>query len=468
MEIPGKEIPETRVELDAISEMIALSSFGNTKNLIVSGVDLRGTLDIETLERAAALAVKEFPQLGCRLSEVRTRGRHRLYWDRVPDQSVPFTVSELPPGTSPENALTAFLEQATPLLDRQWDLFNEPPVRLHVAKIATNHHIFAPIIHHVASDGGVAAEFGRAILARYHELKLGTVPHWALGAFPMSTMRKRMVQVQEGGFKDFLRTAKPALIPLLQRPTLPAGTGLSHDTRQHQIKRLLSVEQTTHLAGLAAKRKASQIDLFVCATNLAIDRWNEARKIPPGTLTTSVTVNMKGRFRQLEGPNNSAVIFFKSDHQERKDLESFLRKVSLARIRHFRRNMDFQYFQNVSKLTDSLRLFPFRVRRRIVDFLIQRQRVSIGVTLLGTVWPELKDRKFTGNSLLVRPGDAEVTEVHGIGYKLLSDTRLLLIVYVYGGRLNLILASSACLFTRVEAEQFLDLIVDTLLEPTGS
>ncbi|MEW6347822.1 MAG: hypothetical protein AB1646_02060 [Thermodesulfobacteriota bacterium] len=467
MEIVGKEVSETLAELDAISEMIALTSTGNTKNLIVAAVELRGNLDVQAFGRATELAIRGFPQLLCRLREVRTGRRHRLYWDRAPDQSFPFIVSELPPGASPAHALTAFLEQSAPFLDRDWDLFQEPPVRLHVAKVATEHYVVGPIVHHVASDGGIAVEFGRAILAHYHELKTGSVPEWGLGGIPMSTMRKRMVQVEEGGFKDFLRKAGSGLTPLFERPTLPIGSGLKHDTRQHHVKRVLSMEQTAHLVSLAAKQKTSQIDLFVCATNLAIDGWNEARNTPPGTLTTSITVNMKGRFRQVQGPNNSAVLFFKSKPEERKNLESFLREVSLARIRHFRRNMDFRYYENVCKLTDSLRPFPFKIRRKITSFLIQRHQVSIGVTLLGILWPEIRDGKLTGNSPTVKTADVEVTEIHGVGYKLLSDTRLLLIVYVYGGRLNLILASSACLFTREEAEQFLDLIVDNLLQPAG-
>ncbi len=468
MEIAGNEVGQTPVRLDAISEMIALTTAGNTKNLIVSAVELKGKLDIPVWKQALDSAAKDFPQLGCRLREIRARGSHRLHWDRVPDLSVPVTEIDLPSGASNENALTAYLDQSTPLLDGEWDLFSEPPVRCHVAKIAPGHYMAAPIVHHVASDAGIAADFGRAILARYHEILTGSIPDWSRSRLPMSTMRKRMVQVEEAGFKDFLRKAGSVLTPLFERPTLPVGSGLKNDTRQYHVKRVLSEGQTIHLAGLTAQKKGSQIDLFVCATNLAIDRWNEARGVQPGTLTTSITVNMKGRFRQVDGPNNSAVLFFKTSPEERKNLEGFLREVSLARIRHFRRHMDFRYYQNVGKLTDSLRLFPFNLRRRLMHFLSQRHKVSIGVTLLGIIWPEIKDGKLTGNSPVVQAADLKVTEVHGIGYKLLSDTRLVLIVYVYGGRLNLLLAASACLFTREEAEEFLDLILANLLEPAGT
>jgi hypothetical protein len=78
------------------------------------------------------------------------------------------------------------------------------------------------------------------------------------------------------------------------------------------------------------------------------------------------------------------------------------------------------------------------------------------------LWPELQNGKPTGDSFLRAMGDVEVEEVHGLGYKLASSTRLLLIAYVFRNRLNLVLAASAELFTRGEAEQFVDLIVDNL------
>jgi hypothetical protein len=44
----------------------------------------------------------------------------------------------------------------------------------------------------------------------------------------------------------------------------------------------------------------------------------------------------------------------------------------------------------------------------------------------------------------------------------LSNTPLVLIVYSYAKKLNLVMPTSASLFTRAEAEEFMDMFVDVL------
>ncbi len=44
----------------------------------------------------------------------------------------------------------------------------------------------------------------------------------------------------------------------------------------------------------------------------------------PGILTTSISVNMKGRFRGFEKANNSALMVFKSGPDERRDPNAFV------------------------------------------------------------------------------------------------------------------------------------------------
>ena len=79
------------------------------------------------------------------------------------------------------------------------------------------------------------------------------------------------------------------------------------------------------------------------------------------------------------------------------------------------------------------------------------------------LWPTLQNGRPTGETFLKKSGELDVTEVHGIGYKLASNTRLLLVVYAFRDQVNLILASSASLFTRQESEEFMDLIMENLV-----
>lgn len=88
----------------------------------------------------------------------------------------------------------------------------------------------------------------------------------------------------------------------------------------------------------------------------------------------------------------------------------------------------------------------------------------MAVTLLGVVWPKIENGKLTAETCLTRAGDLTMMEVHGIGYKLLSNTPILLIVYVFKNRLNFVLAAAGSLFTREESELFMDLIMKNTLE----
>ncbi len=50
-----------------------------------------------------------------------------------------------------------------------------------------------------------------------------------------------------------------------------------------------------------------------------------------------------------------------------------------------------------------------------------------------------------------------------MGYKLLSSTPLLLIVYSFRGRLNLVLHAKGTLFTRRESSEFMDIMMKNIM-----
>jgi hypothetical protein len=450
--------------LDALSEMMALSSYGNTKNIIVTGVELKGPLDEEAMTLAIGQAAKSFPRLVSCLKEVRERGRYHLIWDQRPDLELPVKISELRPKNGESNSLERFLGHMASHLDRDWDLFTDPAGEVHIVRLANDHHIVAPVIHHVASDAGVASEFGREFLVNYHEILTGQRPESVCQPLAMSTTRKRMVRLKKPKLRDHLMNAREAVTRIFERPTLPAGNGLPNDQRQHHIKRVFSPEQTEKINRTAAKNGASLVDLLVASGNRAVDEWNGDRNIPPGVLTTSMSVNMKSRYRGLDDSNSSGLLFFKSRPRDREDNSAFARSIALARIKQFRKQMDFNFVQNVSRMMSAVRGLPFRMRRRIVSHLVNTQQLSIAITVLGVIWPTVRNGKPTAESCLTRTGELAIKEVHGLGYKLLSNTHLLLIVYAYRNRLNFVLSASASVFRRQEAQAFMDLLMGYLLE----
>ncbi len=457
-------MPQTVDLLDPLSEMIALSTYGNTKNLIITVVELNGPVSEEAFVTAVHRAVEHFPRLKSRLRELKGTVMRRLAWEPRPDLEFPVHISSLSGAGATSLTLNAFLDHLAPRLERDWDLFQELPGEFHLVKIAPDHYLAGPVLHHAASDGVTASEFGRRILIEYHEVVTGE-KHHALGdAFALSTSRKRMARPRKRTWKDLALSTAQSLIPYAPWPALPVGSGLPHDLGQHHIKRTISAEESQRVLGASLQKGLSFLDLMAACANTAVDRWNEARNVRPGVLTNSMTVNMKGRYRALENPNAGGVLFFTSRPEERTNITAFAKAISVDRIRQFRHQMDFIYYRNVTRLAKSFRMLSFGTRRRLFHYFLQKNRVSVGLTFLGVVWPKLKNGKPTSETGLTETGGLEITDVHALGYKLLSSTQLLIIVYLFRSRINIVLAASASLFTREEGEAFLDLVTQLLLD----
>jgi hypothetical protein len=280
----------------------------------------------------------------------------------------------------------------------------------------------------------------------------------------MSTARKRQVRAKQAKWTDLPSEARHVIGNLFQRPVLPAGSGASDDSRQHHVKREFSSEETQRLISTAGQHGVSLIDLLVACSNLAIDKWNQDRGIARGMLNTSMTMNMKGRFKEVNAENNSALLFFRSEPQNRDNAREFIRTLSLQRIKQFRNQMDLKFFRDVARMNASVSFLPFGPRRRIVNFLTQKHQFSIGITLLGVLWPAFNNGKPTTDSCITQVADMTLLDVYGTGYKLLSSTHLLVIVYFFRNRLNLCFAASATHFTREESEAFIDLMMAKLFD----
>ncbi|MFH0825746.1 MAG: hypothetical protein V2B18_23570 [Pseudomonadota bacterium] len=449
--------------LDAISEMLALSSSGNGKNIIFSGLNFEGPMDLPAFHEAVRLALADFPHFTSTIREVKVKGRHHLFRLPSPDPELPYSVKDLKITDDSDPLLHSILDTLRPRLDRDWDLFRELPLELCLIRVSERHHVLATFIHHVAGDASNLLEYGQALTAKYHELVKGRIPDWKHQPLPVSTSAKRPVERRPVKWQALLRNAVGTVSGFLKSPAMPLGSGIKDDCGQYHVKRVLSTKDSQGLTRSPGEPRGALPDRVTAATHLAVDQWNRERGLAPGTLTTSMTVNMRGRYRDLDNPNNSALIFLRSLPHERKDPDEFRRLMTIQRIKRFRSQTDFGYYQDLERFNNALRLLPFHLRRRLVSLVLGKHQVSVAITFLGILWPSLRNGKPTGDTFLETCGDLDLTEVHGIGYKLASNTRLLLVVYAFRNRLNLVLSASADLFTRLETEQFLDLITANFL-----
>lgn len=448
--------------LDFLSETVALSTHGNTKNVVVTAMEVRGPFDIASGEKAARITAKSFPQLMSTLKEASVWGMHYLTWERRPDEPLQVFFADLPPHRRTDNLLDDIIRVMKPRLDRDWDLFREVAVEFHVIRLGVDHNIMACVCHHVAADAGTASEFGREFLLHYHEIVTGQRPEWAEDKIALSTVKKRAIRPRAKGWIETIKESHHGFMQIFERPARPVGSGTKKDPNQYFAKRVFSEDESARIVSHAMQQGVNFVDALTACTNLAIDAWNRARGREPGLVTTAMTVNTRGRMSDFDTPNNSSVIFFRSTPDQRQDLVEFRRTLAKMRMRHFREHKDMTTLRNIRRLNGATRLFPYSIRKRLIHFFLQNHKFSIAVTFLGTVWPKLINGKPSAESSVTRSADLRVAEVHGVGYKLHSGTELLLIVYAFHNRLNLILEASGSLFTQSETGLFLDLIVEIL------
>ena len=217
------------------------------------------------------------------------------------------------PGHDPsETTLDLIIRTLDSRLNRDRDLFHETPAEFHLITISPERHIVGWLMHHVAGDAATGTDVGQETLANYHEIIRGSKPNWAEEYYSISGSRKRRVSPKKLTIRNYLEDVRQTFQNVFKRPCLPVGSGLGQDRSQHHVKRILTEEETDLLYKTTTNHGVSLVDRFVVCANGVIDEWNLQRGLSPGLLTASMTVNMRGRFSDVDSMNSSSLIFFKS------------------------------------------------------------------------------------------------------------------------------------------------------------
>ncbi len=455
---------EGGLRLGASSEMLALSSVGQTKNILVCLIDLRGPMRPEIAFQAARKVASKFPQLVSVINDKRKWGLHFPEWKFCSPEKLPVFFHDISDRQQQEDSTDKILATISDRLERDWDLTQEVSSEFHCIKVLEQHFLIGWVLHHAAGDAAFASDIGQETILTYHEITRGQGHDREREYLSISGSLKRPAKIRKTGLRDHVKDLKQTVHNLFVRPSIPVGSGCAHDTGQNHAKRILSESESTELQGHLRSRGLSLVDTLVAASTYAIDNWNSHRNVNPGLITTSVSVNMRGRFQDIDPGNSSSLIFFESLPSDRVDRHRFLRSIAIRRIHHFRNHIDLNLVKNIKKMVDAIRIFPYRVRRRIVGFITDQHEFSTAVTLLGVIWPKSHHGKLNSDSSFTEIGELSVNEILGLPYKMLSRTKTLLVVYIFRKRLNFILSTSSCILSKQENEAYLDLILEELMK----
>jgi NRPS condensation-like uncharacterized protein len=457
-------MPEPR-PLDIMSGIMALTSFHNAKNVIVMAAEMAGHFDEQAFRSALQETSAKFPELVSVLNEAPKGFRFYLSREHHPSVEIPLFIEEISPFFKPGSGFRSIMIHLTPRLDRTWNLWKEAPIETHVMRSSKNEFVLAFVIHHAVADATMALRIMTEITGRYDQIVTGQKPNCLSMPHVFSTFRKRN-RANAGKFrwKDFLSQLWRDLAYHRQKPERPRGTGIKGDQREWHVNRVLSPEGTKVILDSFSKVEAHVIDNLVACTNMSLDKWNQIRHVPPGLVTSVVTINMRQRFEGEDKQNYSSMIFFRSNPTERENHAAFARLLARARRRQMRQRADLSALRTLSAVEHFFSVLPFAIRRRLACKFMEHQHYSCAVGFLGEIWPQFKGQAQGEESCLVRLGNADIIEVHGTGYKLAGNAAVNLYAYVYRRRFHLVLACSAAVLSERECEEFIELLVRTILE----
>ncbi|MBM4326720.1 MAG: hypothetical protein FJ118_06110 [Deltaproteobacteria bacterium] len=454
-------------ELDIISEVMALTSRANTRNVIMMAAEGRGSLDAELFRAAAHETADQYPAVQSVLNEKRKGARFFLVREHHPEIQIPVFSGELKSEEPSRSSFDLLVQHLRPRLERTWNLMREPPVEFHVLRKGKG-AIAAVLWHHSAGDAAMTLRVFGSTLARYDAIVTGKRPEWMDSPYSFSTGKKQASVAVKAGWTAFFSQLKRDLAHRKVKPARLYGHGKKNDLTEWHMKHVFSPEETELILHGFHGQGVHVVDHLVACANMAMANWNQIHGRETGLISSVITVNMRERFGGAEEKNYSSTIFVRSTPETRVDYATLARSVAEARVRQFEAQVDLHVRKSLERGARFFRMLPFRMRRRVASFFMDQQRYSIAVAFLGLVWPQYENGRPTGDSALAKIGDLDLFETHGTGYKLAGNVDVNLAAYIYQRRLNLVLTSSADILTSEECADFLNLLVQTMLAMISS
>jgi hypothetical protein len=454
-------------ELDIISEVMALTSRANTRNVIMMAAEGRGSLDGELFRLAVQETAGQYPAVKSVLIEKRKGLRFFLVREHHPEIQIPVFLGELKAKKPAESSFDSLVQHLIPRLERTWDLMSEPPVEFHALKTEKG-AIAAIVWHHSVGDAAMTLRVFGSTLAQYDAIVTGKRPEWMDGPYSFSTGKKQASVAAKAGWKAFLSQLKRDLAHRKVKPARLSGHGEKKNPTEWHRKHVFSPEETEVILHGFHGEGVHVVDHLVTCANIAMDSWNRDHGQETGLISSVITVNMRERFGGSEEKNYSSTIFVRSAPETRVDYGTLAQFVADTRVQQFEAQVDLHVRKSLERGARFFCMLPFPLRRRVASFFMNQQQYSMAVGFLGLVWPLYKNGLPTGESALAKVGGLGLYETHGIGYKLAGNADINLYAYVYQRRLNLVLTSTADILTSEECSDFLHLLAQTVVAMASS
>ncbi|HED66455.1 MAG TPA: amino acid adenylation domain-containing protein [Planctomycetes bacterium] len=243
---------------------------------------LRGTLDVECLERAVARVVERHAVL--RTSFPDDAGTPREEVGPVP----PFDLRPtIPPGANAAERREALRVQLSERAEEPFELARGPLLRPALFRIEEDEHVLFLLVHHIVFDGWSADVFLREVGEVYRALVSGTEPELD----PLPIQYADFACWQESFFasaplQEQLRYHAEQLagdLPILDLPSdRPRPPVQSY--RGANLRRALTPELLAEVKAVARREGATLYMVLLAAYDLLLARWSRREEAIVGTI----------------------------------------------------------------------------------------------------------------------------------------------------------------------------------------
>ncbi|MCZ7586924.1 MAG: hypothetical protein M5R36_28240 [Deltaproteobacteria bacterium] len=275
----------------------------------------------------------------------------------------------------PENLIEFVYTELDEPIHRVLDLTREYPVRFFLIHLPDETHVGVVLFHHIVTDGGGLLEMSLTMLASYHFKVRGEIPEWAKAAAmhaqaaPRDSDVRMLPKIEI--VKDYRRELQRYPMRAMTRVAgTPGGRGRTMIRRVND-----DAAWQAALRGRARKAGGTLTDLFLSASKLAVQDWNDARGVPADVMYHMIAINQRRRLAagDLSGQANPmALIPIPSGRADRATPEDCLRHVIATREYKLARAHDLSLNRLAMRFTRFGKLFPPSRRYRILARLMLR------------------------------------------------------------------------------------------------
>jgi NRPS condensation-like uncharacterized protein len=459
-----------KAPLDLFSECFMAIESDDYPKTDFTQIGLRGKIDFGAFSEAYSEAIALLPIFSSHLIEERHGLFHQPYWvfDREVLNLLQIVDCRHMAGDDPFDPMDFSTRYYAKQICRSIDLTREFPFNCSLLRVKDDRYILSILYHHSTLDPNKAFHLLTELFSRYHRKVTGKPPEWAdaLGIEALKREGGLIKPICVGPFikQQLVDVCLENRASRIDQVASQALRDFSTCKGRHSLRYV--IDDPKLIEGLMArvkKNNAAMNDLIMAVARMAIARWNEKLGKTSDRFRMMLITNLTGRTKLP--PNAGAgisAISWVHMKQGITELDSIIQHYRDIRKTQLSQGMDILCYDLISKFIAAMRVFPLKLRLKILHSLAQTMPCTFYLSNIGVMWPRFENGRPTTDSVVLGAGDFIIDDIHssasigpGIGLGLTTRT--------HNRKFYLNFVADRFRFRKAEAQKLFHMIVKDLI-----